>query len=107
MYGAHCTKMAVCHVERCLKLLQASTDQPCRRLVAIVQQANLVKLVQFTSLRRDVGRREMQTAIKISGLFVVDQLGNHLPIPRLVELVDHDAMESRHLSDNAYSNFQA
>jgi hypothetical protein len=42
-------------------------------------------------LRRDVARGEVEAAVEVARLGPVDELGDDLTSPDLVELIDHDA----------------
>jgi hypothetical protein len=86
MNGTHCTKIGVGHVERSLKILFGTANQPCRRLIAIIEEPYFVEGVKLTGLSRNIRRREMEAPVKIVRRAPIDQLSHNLTVPFFVKL---------------------
>lgn len=97
----HGPQVTVRHVERDVDLVHRAAAQARRRLVAVVQDADLVEAVQCARLRRDVRRGEVEPAEEVLGAGPVYLFGHDAAVPRLVELVHHDPVELGQLLEDA------
>lgn len=81
------------HVEWSVDLRNISATDTGGRLIAVVEKADLVNLVQLPCLTGNIGGRKVQPSKEILGAGVVDLLSDDAAVPGFVELVDHDAVE--------------